>query len=154
MSSWSPVPPFPVPQVIHAPCLELLSCARSSKTVCPEKPATIQACRDLLSREAATAWTRKGVVPSPCDSIQKWCILPPESQRGMKEWLRAVVSMAEAVSEKSTEREGDGARTNRRGSAEVLQRFFISKVAGVQAWFDKKEEGSFALTLVGGVVSS
>ena len=41
--------------------------------------------------------------------------------------------MAEAASEKSTEREGDGARTTRRGSAEVLQRFFISKVAGVQA---------------------
>ena len=62
--------------------------------------------------------------------------------------------MAEAVSEKSTEREGDGARTNRRGSAEVLQRFFISKVAEVQTRFDKKEEGSFALILVGGVVSS
>ena len=46
--------------------------------------------------------------------------------------------MAEAVSEKSTEREGDGARTTRRGSAEVLQRFFISKVAGVQTRFDKK----------------
>ena len=41
--------------------------------------------------------------------------------------------MAEAASEKSTEREGDGARTTRRGSAEVLQRFFISKVARVQA---------------------
>ena len=62
--------------------------------------------------------------------------------------------MAEVVSEKSTEREGDGARTTRRGSAEVLQRFFISKVAGVQTRFDKKEEGSFALILVGGVVSS
>ena len=59
-----------------------------------------------------------------------------------------VISMAEAASEKSTEREGDGARTTRRGSAEVLQRFFISKVAGVQARFDKKEEGSFALILV------
>ena len=51
--------------------------------------------------------------------------------------------MAEAVSEKSTEREGDGARTTRRGSAEVLQRFFISKVAGVQTRFDKKRRRGF-----------